>query len=241
MELGEGNVPNKIKMLLWGKAAGWCQYPGCTARLMIDSTTKAEFNQAYVAHIVADSPDGPRGDSINSPLLRHDINNLMLLCDAHHRLIDKEDVDSHPVTVLQQMKQEQEKRIARQTAIRPELSTEIVLYRSNIGPQPSFVNFQKAGNALLKEGRYPAATEADTITLGFFNSYAEDHEFGFWHIEQDNLRKQVETSLGYEVLVSRTEIGGYCPNCQVLRRREMEEAAAQPMEELPPQSSDRNT
>jgi len=43
-----------------------------------------------------------------------------------------------------------------------------------------------------------------------------------------NLRRQVETSLGYQVLVSRTEIGGYCPHCQGLRDREMEEAAAPP-------------
>jgi Fur family ferric uptake transcriptional regulator len=40
-----------------------------------------------------------------------------------------------------------------------------------------------------------------------------------------NLRKQVETSLGYQVAISRTEIGGYCPHCQALRDREMEEAA----------------
>jgi len=41
-----------------------------------------------------------------------------------------------------------------------------------------------------------------------------------------NLRKQVETSLGYQVAVSRTEIGGYCPHCQALRDREMEAAGA---------------
>jgi len=54
-----------------------------------------------------------------------------------------------------------------------------------------------------------------------------------------NLRKQVETNLGYEVLVSRTEIGGYCPNCQVLRQREMEEAAGGSDRETPHRSADR--
>jgi Fur family transcriptional regulator, ferric uptake regulator len=39
------------------------------------------------------------------------------------------------------------------------------------------------------------------------------------------IRRQVEGTLGYEVAVARTEIGGYCPNCQVARRREMERAA----------------
>ena len=39
------------------------------------------------------------------------------------------------------------------------------------------------------------------------------------------LQQQVEANLGYEILIARTEIGGYCPHCQVLRAREMEEAA----------------
>jgi Fur family ferric uptake transcriptional regulator len=38
------------------------------------------------------------------------------------------------------------------------------------------------------------------------------------------LRRQIETHLGFQILVSRTEIGGYCADCQVQRAREMEEA-----------------
>ena len=41
----------------------------------------------------------------------------------------------------------------------------------------------------------------------------------------NKLRHQVQSNLGYEVLIVRTEIGGYCSHCQVLRAREMEEAA----------------
>lgn len=39
------------------------------------------------------------------------------------------------------------------------------------------------------------------------------------------LRKQVESHFGFEILITRTEIGGYCSHCQVLRSREMEQAA----------------
>jgi len=48
------------------------------------------LNAAYIAHIVAEKPDGPRGDPARSPLLADAIENLMLLCDVHHRLIDRE-------------------------------------------------------------------------------------------------------------------------------------------------------
>lgn len=39
------------------------------------------------------------------------------------------------------------------------------------------------------------------------------------------LRKQVESHFAFEILITRTEIGGYCSHCQVLRAREMEQAA----------------
>ncbi len=39
------------------------------------------------------------------------------------------------------------------------------------------------------------------------------------------LRKQVESHFGFEILITRTEIGGYCSHCQVLRARELEHAA----------------
>ena len=41
------------------------------------------------------------------------------------------------------------------------------------------------------------------------------------------LRKQVEAHFGFEIILARTEIGGYCPHCQSLRAQELAEAAAQ--------------
>ncbi|MBX5496972.1 MAG: transcriptional repressor [Bryobacteraceae bacterium] len=39
------------------------------------------------------------------------------------------------------------------------------------------------------------------------------------------LRRQVEAHFGFQILTARTEIGGYCAHCQVLRSREAQEAA----------------
>jgi Fur family transcriptional regulator, ferric uptake regulator len=41
------------------------------------------------------------------------------------------------------------------------------------------------------------------------------------------LRKQVEAHFGFEIVLARTEIGGYCPHCQSLRAQELADAAAQ--------------
>jgi len=39
------------------------------------------------------------------------------------------------------------------------------------------------------------------------------------------MRQQVKDIFGFEILIVRTEIGGYCPNCQILRDQEIREAA----------------
>ena len=37
------------------------------------------------------------------------------------------------------------------------------------------------------------------------------------------LRRQVESHFGFQVLLARTEVGGYCAHCQTLRAHEVEE------------------
>lgn len=39
------------------------------------------------------------------------------------------------------------------------------------------------------------------------------------------LRRQIESHFGFQVLLARTEVGGYCSHCQALRARELEQAA----------------
>jgi Fur family ferric uptake transcriptional regulator len=38
------------------------------------------------------------------------------------------------------------------------------------------------------------------------------------------LRRQVEAHFGFQILIARTEIGGYCAHCQVMRVQEIEAA-----------------
>jgi len=41
------------------------------------------------------------------------------------------------------------------------------------------------------------------------------------------LRRQVESHFGFQIVLARTEVGGYCSHCQVLRANEVKEAAAE--------------
>ena len=38
------------------------------------------------------------------------------------------------------------------------------------------------------------------------------------------LRRQIESHFGFQILLARTEVGGYCSHCRSLRAREMEQA-----------------
>ena len=81
-------IPLTTQRNLWIAAAGRCEFPGCSEILWRDDVTLSEANYANIAHIVAASPDGPRGDPVRSKELIKSPENLMLLCPEHHTLID---------------------------------------------------------------------------------------------------------------------------------------------------------
>lgn len=182
------NIPQKVRLRLWGKAAGRCQYEGCNTPLWLDTLTQVEFNAAYIAHIIADSPDGPRGDPELSKRLKADLSNLMLMCDVHHRLIDKEDVTGHSVERLRNMKAAHEQRIEIATAISPEKQSHILLYGANIGQHSSALSFNKAAGA-MRPDRYPA--ELHPLVLGMINSSFTDRDKAFWELESSHLRRMI--------------------------------------------------
>lgn len=177
-------IPEKIKFRLWGKAAGRCQYSGCNRPLWLDSLTKAEFNTAYIAHIIADKPNGPRGHPELSKQLKSDISNLMLMCDEHHRLIDREDVAGHPVERLRAMKAEHESRIELLTSIQEEKQSHVLLYGANIGEHSAPLSWKNAAMAMVPS-YYPA--ESTALELGLKNSSFQDSQDNFWDIERDHL------------------------------------------------------
>lgn len=50
--------------ILLAEAGGQCELEGCPEFIYEDMLTKQKFNFGEYAHIIGDSPDGPRGDLI---------------------------------------------------------------------------------------------------------------------------------------------------------------------------------
>lgn len=194
-------IPQATRLCLWGKAGGRCQYPGCNRPLYRDDLTQAEFNSSYVAHIIADKPDGPRGDAILSDQLKSDISNLMILCDTHHRLIDIVDVDAHSVDVLREYKGRHEARIELQTAIKEDQQSHMLLYGARVGEHDSPLNYQSTSLAMVP-AKYPASSQP--ISLGLRNSSFTDAEASYWSMEQEHLHRQFDRFV--EPLIQNGEI-----------------------------------
>ncbi len=97
--------------IVYLRSGSFCAFPGCSHELIEpgSNSDKPAF-LGKIAHIVADSRDGPRGDYPMSDEDRDKHPNLILLCGVHHDLIDSQKF-KYSVSVLRQMKADHEGRI----------------------------------------------------------------------------------------------------------------------------------
>jgi hypothetical protein len=148
------------------------------------------MNRAYLAHIVADSMDGPRGDAVQSDQLKADASNIMLLCDTHHRLIDKMPVVKYTTALLREYKQEHEERIERQTSVHHSMRTLIVLMGARVGHRRSdgILNDDEAQEAVFPQ-RYPATDRGIHIKLNEVPITEQDESF--WQLAKLSIDREL--------------------------------------------------
>lgn len=93
---------------LWGRAGSRCAV--CNVELtLLDGHNVIVGDEA---HIRSKKPDGPRHDPDYDSALADRYRNLILLCKAHHKLIDTH-VSAYPTGELERLKETHEKRVAR--------------------------------------------------------------------------------------------------------------------------------
>ncbi len=102
-------VPLKEQRILFQKSGNRCAFPDCRRVLTADaSPIDGPVVLGDIAHIVAESHNGPRGNHPLSPEERSQYNNLILLCTQHHQLIDAQP-QTYTVERLHAMKEEHER------------------------------------------------------------------------------------------------------------------------------------
>ena len=109
------DVSAKEARIVYTRSGGVCAFPDCGTELI--EPGKGADDPSFlgeIAHIVADSRQGPRGESATSDEDRDKHPNLILLCRNCHKTVDDQP-RIYSVAVLRQMKLDHEDRVRRAT------------------------------------------------------------------------------------------------------------------------------
>lgn len=172
-EIKRSNIDEKVKLSLWGMAAGRCEI--CNKLLYLDSKYGDNANFSENAHIHAVGSTGPRHvaemtqDEINK------IENLMLLCAEHHHLIDTKP-ENYSGDFLKHKKSEHEERIRCLTEIQNDASCKMVTFFSNIDNTEIYSNSDVLRRAVVKDRMYPKHNEAIPLHEGAPTRYVPTKE-----------------------------------------------------------------
>lgn len=184
--MSKTHIPSQVKQQIWFAAHGRCEFRGCNKRLYTSGVTMEKCNISNYAHIIGDSPDGPRGNEL-SKILSKDPSNLILLCPECHDLIDsKSGKKKYTVEVLKSMKKEHEERIDFLTGICPNQKSLVVAYGPKLGQDNQLFQKDVLNNIILPE-RYPL--DLNPIELHMKNTALDESMQVYWQTEQ----LQIET------------------------------------------------
>jgi len=165
MKTRRPKIPDDVKLKLWVFSGGRCEFPGCNKPVWRDGLTLKDDNFAHMAHLVAASPAGARGDKDLSPKLISDFSNLMLVCLNHSKLIDGKHKGDYTLEFLRHYKSKHEERIQTQTAIGPDMATTVVRFVANIRERKMEVSPSQAYAAIFP--RFPSDEKG--LTFDFSN------------------------------------------------------------------------
>lgn len=111
------NIPQSESRILFGQSGGICAFPHCGRSLVEPgSSMDGPVLVGEIAHIVADSRQGPRGRESLSESDRNKHTNLILLCPEDHKIIDSRP-ETYSVAVLRQIKIDHESRVRKAVAV----------------------------------------------------------------------------------------------------------------------------
>ncbi|RFP13112.1 SAVED domain-containing protein [Duganella sp. BJB488] len=170
---------------VWHDAGGRCMYRGCGDDLGVTPLTERLAGTAYLAHIVAADKDGPRGDALLSTKLADDPENIMLMCDKHHRLIDRIAEKEYPTEALRIMRVEHQNTVRKLLEALKYPDTKAIALFANIANATTWPSETGMRMAMINRGLkpmpefdYPVSRiqRDDRSSIGAWGSILHDHE-----------------------------------------------------------------
>ena len=175
-----------VQMALIARAAGRCQFRGCNEFLFEHPLTHEDGNFSEKAHIVAFRERGPRGRDGDRPSDINSLTNLMLLCQRDHELVD-DNPRKYPRDELEKQKAEHEARIARQTALGPQMRTTVLQIKARIGTSVVEIGEQEIWQALYP--RYPSERRPHVLDL---TELGDEKAGAFYDLAAEHIRAEAE-------------------------------------------------
>lgn len=125
-------ISDSVKRQLFTVSGNRCAFPTCTKTLTLeDEFGGKSVSISQIAHIVAKSPEGPRGKYPLPEDVRDSFENLILLCQEHHTLVDSHP-ETYPVEMLRKWKADHEELVTK-------ASGDAVAIRSRIVNRAAYV------------------------------------------------------------------------------------------------------
>lgn len=182
------NVPIRTRLKLFAKSAGRCQFSGCNKLVWRNDLTLTEGNFSDVAHIIAASEDGPRGNK-QSADLQIEYSNLMLLCKKCHIEID-DNSEKYSEELLREWKYKHEDRIQIQTSYPEDIhKSTVLLFSVNIGDRIVPINPEAYRNAMFP--KYPVDEKGISIPKNNFDGHNDP---GYWQAFASEIQRKINRS-----------------------------------------------
>ncbi len=155
-----------VERLLLARSGGFCANPTCRGDLFPEVPGGHVATIKELAHIISQSPEGPRGDDALPPSERDTYDNILLLCSSCHTLVDKSKLtDTYDAELLRAWKRDQERRIREAVEV-PHLESREELFRRVRGLlRENYTWWREYGPDKLADG-HPMSEAANTWLTG---------------------------------------------------------------------------
>lgn len=189
-------IPQKVRNDLWIAAAGRCEFKGCTKPIGLDFLTGKKSKIGEYAHIIADSPNGPRGDSKKSLELAKSQENLILACfDCHKRIDTLATSGDYSVELLQRWKHEHEDSIARLYNSASATKSLMIIMSFPINDNVVKINTTEVISAVLQNSDYAIHPASNPVILNRSHFDANDKDDSFWEQANKSVEKWFNSHL----------------------------------------------
>lgn len=179
-------ISERTAQKVWADAGARCMFEGCAEDLSEISLWTKAARVGYLAHIVASDPEGPRGNQNDSHRLANNPDNIMLMCDEHHRLIDSFAPHHYTADILNDMRQSHRDIVRNYLDSLAFPRTKAVTLHANLANVPTYFHDSELIEAIVATRRAMApgvihyvrrkSQRDDRHLPNFWHQYLREHE-----------------------------------------------------------------